>query len=364
MGRVTIIGEAGVNHNGSLDLAFQLVEAGLEAGVDVIKFQTFKAEKLVTRTAEKAEYQKAATGSGESQFDMLKRLELSYSDFTQLADFCRTKGIEFLSTAFDTDSLDFLVHTLGQKRLKIPSGEINNGPYLLSHAQIGCDIILSTGMSTMDEIETALGVLAFGFLAPSAKADPCAFREAYASREGRGILARKVTLLHCTSQYPAPVGEVNLRAMDSMRDAFGLAIGYSDHTPGITIPIAAVARGAQMIEKHFTLDRSMDGPDHAASLEPLELKAMTEAIRQVEAALGDGIKKPCPSEMSTMGVARKSLFAARDIAEGSVIGEEDVCVLRPGTGLSPMRYWDIVGTKAPRRFRTGDALFLPEGKDQ
>ena len=354
--RTLIIAEAGVNHNGSLDLAFELVDAGVAAGVDIVKFQTFKAEKLVTKTAEKADYQKDQTGAQESQFDMLKKLELSYDEFRQLADYCEKKGVEFLSTAFDTESLDFLVNTLGQKRLKVPSGEITNGPYLLAHAQTDCDIIMSTGMATLAEVETALGVLAFGYLQKTGAPSLEAFREAFSSEEGQAALKNKITLLHCTSQYPTPFEDVNLKAMDTMRDHFGLSTGYSDHTQGITVPIAAVARGAAMIEKHYTLDRTMEGPDHAASLEPDELKAMTGAIHEVEKSLGSPEKKPSPSETSTIKVARKSLIAAKAISKGQTLEPDDIAIMRPGTGASPMEYWSRTGMPADQNYREGDPL--------
>lgn len=357
--RTLIIAEAGVNHNGSLDLAFELVDAGVAAGVDVVKFQTFKAEKLVTKTAEKADYQKAQTGTGESQFDMLKKLELSYGEFKQLADYCCSKGVEFLSTAFDTESLDFLVNELGQKRLKIPSGEITNGPYLLAHAQTGCDIIVSTGMATLSEIEIALGVLAFGYLGIKDAPSLDGFRAAYASSEGKAILRKQITLLHCTSQYPTPFKDVNLRAMDTMRECFDLSTGYSDHTQGITIPIAAVARGARMIEKHYTLDRSMAGPDHAASLEPDELKSMTDAVRDVEEALGSSEKKPSPSETSTIKVARKSLVALRAIKEGDIFDEKNLGIMRPGNGISPLRYYEFLNTRSNKSYKVGDLIASP-----
>ena len=286
---VFIIAEAGVNHNGDLETACQLVDAAVAAGADAVKFQTFKAENLVTRHAGKAAYQKVTTGADENQLAMLKRLELKYELHFQLLAYCQSKGIQFLSTAFDFESLDFLVRELGIETLKIPSGEITNGPFLLAHAQTGKQIILSTGMATLGEVETALGVLAFGYLGALQPPSLTAFQQAYGSEQGQAVLREKVTLLHCTSEYPTPMENINLRAMDVLQQAFGLSVGYSDHSVGLVVPVAAAARGATVIEKHFTLDRTQQGPDHKVSLEPDELKAMVSGIRDVEKALGQGI---------------------------------------------------------------------------
>lgn len=342
---VFIIAEAGVNHNGNDDMAFRLVDTAVEAGADAVKFQTFKAENLVTKAASKAEYQKETTDSTESQFVMLKRLELSHDTHHKLYSYCKEKGIQFLSTAFDLDSLLFLVHDLGLRTLKIPSGEITNGPLLLEHARTGCQLILSTGMATLDEVKMALSVIAFGLTcdqSPSMKA----FDTAYNTKEGQEALKEKVILLHCTTEYPAPLQDINLNAMSTMSDVFGLRTGYSDHSEGIIVPTAAVALGATLIEKHFTMDKSLPGPDHKASLEPEELKVMVSAIRIVEQVMGDGIKSPRPSEIANRGVARKSLVAATDIAQGEVFTKENIAIKRPGMGTSPMKYWDFLGDHA------------------
>jgi N-acetylneuraminate synthase len=352
-----IIAEAGVNHNGDEQLAFQLIEAAYAAGADIVKFQTFKAKNLVTEQALQADYQVTNTGKQESQLAMLSRLELSYSGHHRLVAYCNKLGIEFLSTAFDSESLDFLVNDLGLTRLKIPSGEITNAPLVLQHARTGCDLIVSTGMATLADIEAVLGVIAFGYTAAKdALPSVDAFQSAYFSAEGQAALKQKVTVLHCTTEYPAPLVDINLRAMDTIAAAFGLAVGYSDHSEGILVPVAVVARGAGLIEKHFTLDKNMDGPDHKASLEPAELKAMVEAIRDIELTLGDGIKGPRPSEIKNRAAARKSIVAARDIAAGEVLSEKDLAVKRPGTGDSPYKYWSIQGVVASRSYKAGDLI--------
>ena len=343
-----IIAEAGVNHNGQSDLAFQLIDAAVAAGVNAVKFQTFRAEKLVTKEAAKADYQSKMTGDDESQYDMLKRLELDYLLHYQLSQYCDEQGIEFLSTAYDEVSLYFLANDLGLKTFKIPSGEITNGPFLLAHARFGCNIILSTGMSTLGEIEEALSVLAFGLIhGESNQCSPskAAFHQAYASIEGQDLLREKVTLLHCTTEYPAPANEINLNAIQTMRSAFGLQTGYSDHSEGITVPVAATVLGATLIEKHFTLDRELPGPDHIASLEPDELNELVQAIRIVEQSMGDGIKIPTVSEMRNLPIVRKSLVAADEIRSGSQFCESNITIKRPGTGISPMEYWDLIGTE-------------------
>ncbi|MDT8384916.1 MAG: N-acetylneuraminate synthase [Gammaproteobacteria bacterium] len=339
---VFIIAEAGVNHNGDPEMAFQLVDAAAAAGVDAVKFQTFKAENLATSRADKASYQKQTTDSRETQLAMLMRLELSHEMHYKLKQYCQDKGVQFLSTAFDFDSLAFLVSEMKLEMLKIPSGELTNGPLLLAHAKSGKEIILSTGMATLGEIETALGVIAYGYIgvgAPSMNA----FQSAFYSDKGIASLQEKVTLLHCTTEYPAPMTDINLRAMDTMAQAFRLRVGYSDHSNGITVPIAAVARGATIIEKHFTLDRTLPGPDHKASLEPNELKAMVQAIRDTEKSLGDGKKGPRPSELNNRDIARKSLVAATHINKGDVLSKENLALKRPGTGRSPMEYWSLLG---------------------
>lgn len=352
-----IIAEAGVNHNGDEKLAFKLVDAAYEAGADIVKFQTFKAKKLVTQTAKQCEYQIQNTGKEESQLDMLSRLELSYDFHHDLVKYCNELGIEFLSTAFDVDSLAFLVEDLGLNKLKVPSGELTNAPLVLQHAQTGADLIVSTGMATLAEVETALGVIAFGYLAqPEISPSLEAFQAAYFSSEGQRLLKAKVTVLHCTTEYPAPMLDINLKAMDTLATAFNLAVGYSDHSAGIEIPIAAVARGATLIEKHFTLDKHMEGPDHKASLEPSELKAMVSSIRNVELAIGDGVKGPRPSEIKNKAIARKSLVAAKDIAEGEMFTEENLQVKRPGDGLSPYKFWELLGQKSVVSYQEGELV--------
>ena len=352
---VYIIAEAGVNHNGSLDIAMQLVDAAVASGANAVKFQTFKADKLVTPSALKAGYQQLATGAKESQLAMLRNLELKYEFHFQLRDYCASRHICFLSTAFDFESLAFLVDQVGVERLKIPSGEITNGPFLLAHALTGKPCIVSTGMATLGEVETALGVLAFGYL-HGEQPSLSAFQQAYSSDAGRQALRDKVTLLHCTSEYPTPMAHVNLRAMDVLRQAFGLPVGYSDHTEGLAVPIAAVARGACLIEKHFTLDKLQPGPDHLVSLEPDELKQMVVAIRAVELALGVAGKIPQQIELQNRDVARKSLVAADAIAAGDYFSDKNLTIKRPGGGLSPMAYWHFLGRSAHRSYAKDELI--------
>lgn len=354
--RCFVIAEAGVNHNGSIDMALRLVDVAADAGTDAVKFQTFRSEAVVSRFAGKAEYQKSTTGAAESQLDMVKNLELSAEAHHAVLKRCRRRAIRFLSTPFDAGSADFLVMKLGMEVIKIPSGEVTNGPLLLHLARFGRPVILSTGMSTLGEIEEALSVLTFGYLRPSIRPSRTAFREAYFSHEGQAALRAKVVLLHCTTEYPAPYAEVNLAAMDTLRSAFGLPVGLSDHTAGISVPIAAVAKGAVVVEKHFTLDRALPGPDHRASLEPAELTAMVAGIRQVEAALGDGLKCPSASELKNMPIARKSLVAARDIKAGETFSEDNLTAKRPGSGISPMGYWEWQGRRAGRDFREDEPI--------
>lgn len=354
---VKIIAEAGVNHNGSKELAFKLIDAAHEANVDVVKFQTFKAKNLVTKTAKQADYQARNTGVAESQLDMLSRLELGYEVHHELVKYCDKLGIEFLSTAFDQESLDFLVSDLKLKTLKIPSGELTNAPFVLKHAQTGCNLIVSTGMATLAEIEAALSVIAFGLINDvNVKPSEEAFAKAYSSIEGQEALKTKVTILHCTTEYPAPVAEVNLKSMQTMEQAFGLTTGYSDHTAGITIPIVATALGAKLIEKHFTLDKSLPGPDHKASLEPSELKAMVQGIRDAELSLGSQIKTPQVSEIENKKIARKSLVAAKNIKEGELFTEDNLTSKRPGTGLSPYLYWSLLGKQSGGNYSEGQPI--------
>jgi len=352
-----IIAEAGVNHNGDENLAFELVDAAHQAGANIVKFQTFKAKSLVTAEAKQADYQVVNTQKQESQLAMLSRLELSYEVHHKLIKHCESLGIDFLSTAFDSESLAFLVSDLGLTRLKLPSGELTNAPLVLEHARTGCELIVSTGMATLSEIEMALGVIAFGYISSNDEQPSVqAFQQAYASAAGQVALKQKVTILHCTTEYPAPMAEINLRAMDTLGSAFDLPAGYSDHSEGITIPVAAVARGAVLIEKHFTLDKNMEGPDHKASLEPQELAAMVTAIRQVEAALGSAVKTPTVSEVKNKAVARKSLIAARDIASGELFSAINLTIKRPGCGVSPYRYWELLERSSSRAYQAGDMI--------
>ncbi|HZV36776.1 MAG TPA: N-acetylneuraminate synthase [Verrucomicrobiae bacterium] len=352
--RSTIIAEAGVNHNGSLDLAMQLVDVAHASGANAVKFQTFQAARLVSRAAPKAEYQKRTTDAAESQFEMIRKLELDETAHRRLIERCAEKGIEFISTPFDLESVELLAK-LKVRRLKLPSGELTNGPLLWSAARTGLPTILSTGMARLGEIEEALGALALGYLGVKPKSRH-SLMETFASAGGQELLREKVTLLHCTTEYPAPAAEVNLRAMDTLAQAFGLPVGLSDHTEGIAVAIAAVARGATVIEKHFTLDRNLPGPDHKASLEPGELKAMVAAIRSAEAAMGSPIKGPVDAERKNMPVARKSLVAIKQIKSGEIFTSENLGVKRPGTGISPMDYWDKLGQSATRDYAPDDPI--------
>lgn len=354
MHKTFIIAEAGVNHNGSLDLAKDLIDVAVEAGADAVKFQTFKAEQLVSVHAPKADYQLSTTNQVESQLEMLKKLELSMEDFHSLANYCIQKKIQFLSTPFDIESVDALKDLMPV--IKIPSGEITNAPLLLHIAQSQKPVFLSTGMCTLGEIEQALAVLAFGYLQKNDMPTLENFYIAYNSREGQQILKEKVTLLHCTSAYPTPFTDVNLRAMDTLTSAFGLSVGLSDHTLGTAVSIAAVARGATIIEKHFTLDRNLPGPDHQASLEPKELKQLVESIRQVEQALGKPQKLVTESEVKNKLIARKSLVASRPIKKGEQFTVDNLDVKRPGTGISPLNYWQWLGKTAKRDYSQDDVI--------
>lgn len=329
MKKTLIICEIGVNHNGSVEIAKRMVEAAKECGADIAKFQTYNADALTSKSAEMAQYQKENLGIEKSQKEMLKELALSYSEFDEIADYCKTIGIGFLSTPFDIESIRFLDHY--QDVWKIPSGEITNLPYLVEIAKTKKRIILSTGMSTMDEVGEALSCI---------------------TQNG----ANDITLLHCTTEYPAPFESVNLKAMLTMKEKFGYPVGYSDHTKGIEISIAAVAMGASVIEKHFTLDRNMEGPDHKASLEPDEFSAMVNAIRNIEKAEGDGIKRPSDAERHNILVARKSIIASRYIKAGEVFTEDNLTTKRPGTGISPMRWNDVIGTLAKRNFEEDEII--------
>lgn len=327
-----VIAEAGVNHNGNFENAKKMIDVAKKSGVDAVKFQTFKAEKVVSKFAEKAEYQKNNTGNSESQLEMVKKLELSFSDFKELKEYSEKQGILFLSTPFDFESIEFL-ENLGMEIWKIPSGEITNLPYLEKIAKIGKKIIMSTGMCELSEIEEALKVL----------------------KEGG---AKDISILHCNTEYPTPMKDVNLLAMLGLKERFKVDIGYSDHTLGIEVPISAVALGAQIIEKHFTLDKSMEGPDHIASLNPQELEEMVKAIRNIEVALGSKEKFASESEFKNRAIARKSIVANRKIKVGEILTEENLTVKRPGTGISPMKWNSVIGTRALKDFEEDEMIQL------
>ena len=332
--KTIIIAEAGVNHNGDYNMALRMIDAAARAGADYVKFQTAVPELVISRFAPKAEYQKETTGEGESQLEMCRRIHLPLSAYSSLADYCRQKGIGFMSTPFDLVSIDCLV-PLGMDYWKIPSGEITNLPYLRKIARAGQKVIMSTGMSTLDEVARAVEILV-----------------------ENGLKRHDISLLHCTTQYPTPFDAVNLRAMDALRKLDCGMVGYSDHTVGITVPVAAVAMGAQIIEKHFTLDRSLPGPDHKASLTPEELADMVTSIRRVEAAMGDGNKTVAEAERPNIAVARKSIVAAREITAGEIFTEDNIAVKRPGSGISPMRWDEVIGRRAPRSFLPDEPLSL------
>jgi N,N'-diacetyllegionaminate synthase len=331
--KTLIIAEAGVNHNGDLGLAKKLIAAAAEAGADLVKFQTFTAKNIVSASAPKAEYQKKTTESSESQFDMIQRLELTREDHAVLIEECSSQGIGFFSTAFDFQSFDLLTNLGCLERVKIPSGELTNLPLLRYVSRLGKPLLLSTGMANLGEIEAAIEVI-----------------------EASGTPRHLITVLHCSTEYPTPMEHVNLRAMVNMKAALGVEIGYSDHTPGIEVPIAAVALGATVIEKHFTLDRNLPGPDHRASLEPQEVRAMVDGIRNIERALGDGIKRPTVSESRNKLVARKSIVASCAIRAGEVFTIENIAAKRPGTGLSPMLWDQVIGRKATREFAADELI--------
>lgn len=345
-----VIAEAGVNHNGDPDLAMQLVATAASSGADYIKFQTFKAKSLASVDAPKAHYQLEMTGSSETQFEMLKRLELPNNLHHELIDECKRHDIGFLSTPFDVDSLHFLTKELGLAIVKLGSGELDNAPLLYESAKSNAQIILSTGMGTLGEIETALGILALGMTEDGPSPSPKSFREILFEPASWQKLQKRVHLLHCTTEYPAAVEQTNLRAMNTISQAFGLATGYSDHTNGIAVSLAAVAMGATIIEKHFTLDRTLPGPDHAASLEPAELKALVDGIRDIELAKGLAIKQPSQPEVENRPIVRKSLVVASSVKKGEVISAHHVAIKRPGTGMSPVHYWDLIGKIASRDY--------------
>lgn len=354
--KVIVIAEAGVNHNGDIGLAKDMVGAAAAAGADYVKFQTFRSEASIRAGTPKAEYQSATTGDGEGMLEMVKKLELPFDAFRELSDAAKAAGVGFLSTAFDPESVAFL-KTLDPDYFKVPSGETTNARLLLDIAEAKKPILMSTGTSNLEEIEAALGVLAFGLSSqPREHAGSRAFAKAFAAPENQALLRERVTLLHCTTQYPAPFADINLRAMATMYERFGLPVGYSDHSLGLSVPIAAAALGARVIEKHFTLDRAMSGPDHAASLEPDELAAMVRAVREIELALGSPVKTPAPSELANRELVRKSLVALRPIRAGETFSAENVGAKRPGTGVSAMRMFDVIGTKADRDFQPDDFI--------
>lgn len=334
MNSVYIIAEAGVNHNGNVDIAKRMIEVAAEAGANAVKFQSFKTENLIIERAEKAEYQKRNTSNLESQFQMLKRLEIDTFTHSILIDHCKKNNIQFLSSPFDIESID-LLNSLGLEILKIPSGEITNVPFLQKIAKLNKKVIFSTGMSNLSEIEFALDILTHN-----------------------GTFKENISVLHCNTEYPTPFEDVNLKAMITIKQAFQLEVGYSDHTPGIEIPIAAVALGATIIEKHFTLDKTMEGPDHKASLDPFELKAMVKSIRNIEKSFGDGLKRPSPSEMKNKYIARKSIVAACDIKKGEIFTEQNLTVKRPGTGISPMLWENVIGKQANSDFLKDSLIAL------
>jgi len=335
MNKVIIIAEAGINHNGNIENAKRLIDAAAEAGVDYVKFQTFKADKLVTKSAKRADYQDANTKNNDSQFEMLKKLELSQENHYHLIEYCKSKKIKFLSTGFDLESIDFL-HKIGIRLAKIPSGEITNLPYLRKIANLFPEVILSTGMADIDEVKKAVDILL-----------------------RKGVNKAKLTVLHCNTEYPTPMKDVNLKAMLHIKEELGVNIGYSDHTLGIEVPIAAVALGAKVIEKHFTLDKTMVGPDHRASLEPDELKLMVDSIRNTEKAIsGSGIKEPSISESKNKDVVRKSIVAIKPIRKGEVFNQENIGVKRPGIGVSPMKWDDVIGQTSIKYYNVDDIILL------
>ena len=330
--KVFIIAEAGVNHNGSIDLAKKLVDVAVEAKADSVKFQTFIAENVISSSAKMAEYQLVNTGISESQLDMVKKLQLDFQDFIELQKYCNEKGILFLSTPFDLESLEFL-KTMDLPIMKIPSGEITNLPYLRKIGELNTNVIASTGMSNIDDISSLISIL-----------------------ESSGTSKEKITLLHCNTEYPTPMEDVNLLAMDTLRKTFGVKIGYSDHTLGIEVPIAAVALGAAVIEKHFTLDKNMDGPDHKASLNPVELKEMVTAIRNIENALGTTNKKVSQSEAKNIQIARKSIVESKKILKGEQFSEDNLTVKRPGNGISPLEWDNVIGQYSSRNFQKDELI--------
>lgn len=351
-----IIAEAGVNHNGDEKKAIQLVQAAHSAGADIVKFQTFKASSIATKLAKKAKYQQNNSSVVESQLDMLKKLELNQDSFLKIYEYCNSLGIEFMSTAFDSESLNFLVDELKLTKLKIPSGELTNAPFILEMAKTNSELILSTGMANTEEIEDALGVIAYGLTNSIEHPSKEAFTKAYHSLRGQELLSKKVSLLHCTSEYPAQLNSLNLNAIPLLKRIFKLPVGYSDHSTGILVPIAATVSGATIIEKHFTLNKQMKGPDHKASLEPEELKSMVLSIRNVEKIMGKSIKIPQQGELINRNAARKSIVANGEIKLNQIFTESNIAIKRPGSGMSPYSFWELIGEKASQSYKDGDLI--------
>ncbi len=351
-----IIAEAGVNHNGSLAMAKKLVDVAAISGADAVKFQTFNAKKIVSYHAPKAAYQNQTTDVSESQLEMAQKLELNEKDHQILIEYCQEKNISFLSTPSDFESVDLLAKKFDLPRIKISSGDVTNAPLLFKIAQTGKPAILSTGMCSLADIEMALGVLALGYCSPQVSPAIAAFSEAYSSEAGQKALKKNIVILHCTTEYPAPLDEVNLRVMETLKAAFGLPVGYSDHTAGINVSLAAVARGAVILEKHFTLDKTLPGPDHPASLDPTELKTMIRGVREIEQALGSGLKTASSSEKNNKSVVLKSLVAADRIEKGEVFTEDNLTIKRPGTGISPLYYWEWLGKRAERDYQADEVI--------
>jgi N-acetylneuraminate synthase len=353
---IFVIAEAGVNHNGIYENAIKLVDEAKNAGADAVKFQTFITENCLSKSISKADYQINSTGAG-SQYEMVKSLELTFEEHKKLKEYCDLVKIDYLSTAFDFESLDFLTLDLKLNKLKIASGEITNSPLLLAHAKTGCELILSTGMCTLGDIENALGVIAFGLINDTSKLpSKTEFSKAYFSNIGQELLKDKVTILHCTTEYPAPFDEINLNAIETIQKAFGIRIGYSDHSEGITVPILSVAYNVTIIEKHFTLDKNMEGPDHLASLEPAELRMMIQSVRQAEKALGSSSKRPSESEMRNLGMVRKVILAKQAIMEGDVFTSDNLCIKRGEGAVEPSEYWALLGLNANKNYEVDDSI--------
>ncbi|MDA8891495.1 N-acetylneuraminate synthase [Planktomarina temperata] len=354
---VEIIAEIGVNHNGDLKTALKMIDVAKDCGADVAKFQLFSADKLVRKSATIAKYQEENIGKKQTQYNMLKKLELTYEDHIKLSDYCKFVGIEYLSTAFDDNSLDFLQNVIKQKRFKIPSGEITNGLFIAKHAILSKPLILSTGMATLSEVEMALAIISYVLKNGNINPDSVdhILRE-YSANEVPNRIEQLITLLHCSSEYPAPLDTVNLKSMQTLGAAFNLNYGYSDHTQGVEIAVAAVTLGAKVIEKHFTLDKAAVGPDHAASLNPDELKLMVSSIKNIEKAMGSAVKRPSISELETAKLARKSLVAANNIKKGEIFSANHLTAMRPGTGKSPIDIWDLIGKQSSRDYIAGEEI--------